>query len=108
VGNAKYAAKHQKTVDLVANHIKHDYKGGHKIAKLIRDMILPTIVTTIYPTPVSWRVIYEGVKYIWQQEAQEAMERIALLNKNKKQAYALVFGQCLPKMIISKVQRTGT
>ena len=34
------------------------------------------------------------------------MKRIALLNKNKKQAYALVFGHCLPELI-SKIQGTG-
>ncbi len=86
VGNAKYAAKYQKTVDVVANHIQCDYKGG-------------------YPTPAAGTVINKGLKYIWQQEVQEAMKRIVLLNKIKKQAYALVFGQCLPSSSArSKVQ----
>jgi hypothetical protein len=64
-------------------------------------MILPTIVALNYPTPVARMVINKGVKYIWQQEVQEV-----LLNKNKKQVYALVFGQCLPELI-SKIQDMG-
>ncbi len=106
VGNAKYAVKYQKTVDMVANHIQRDYKGGPKIAKAIRDMILPTIVTPNYSTSVAGTVINKEVKYIWQKEVQEAMKRIALLGKNKKQVYVLVFGQCLPKLN-SKIQGTG-
>jgi hypothetical protein len=47
-------------------------------------MILPTILTPTCPTPVARTVIDKGVKYIWQQEVQEAMKRIALRNKNKK------------------------
>ncbi len=60
--NAKYAAKYQKTVDVVANHIQHDYKGGPKIAKAIRDKILPTIVTPTCPTPVAGMVISKHQK----------------------------------------------
>jgi hypothetical protein len=47
-------------------------------------MILPTIVTPNYFTLVAGMVINGGVKYIWQQEVQEAMKRIALLDKCKK------------------------
>jgi hypothetical protein len=54
-------------------------------------MILPPIVAPSYPVPVAGMVINKGVKYIWQQEVQEAMKRIMLLNKNKKKVYALVF-----------------
>ena len=64
VGNAKYAVKYQKTVDMVANHIQRDYKGGPEIAKAIRDMILKTIVAPNYPSPGAGRVIDKRVKYI--------------------------------------------
>jgi hypothetical protein len=84
MGNAKYAAKYQNIVGIVANHIQRNYKGGPEIAKAIRYMILPTIVIPNYPIPVARMVINEGVKYILQQEVQEAMKRIALLDKNKK------------------------
>ncbi len=68
VGNAKYAVKYQKTVDVVANCIQCKYKGGPKIAKVIRDMILSTIITPTYPTTVARMVINKGVEYIWQQD----------------------------------------
>jgi hypothetical protein len=106
MGNAKYSAKYQKTADRVANHIQHNYKGGPKIAKTIRDMILPKIVAPNYPTPLAGTVINKGVKYIWQQEVLDAMKKISLLDKKKKQEYALVFGQCSPELI-SKIQDAG-
>ncbi len=43
IGNAKYTAKYQKTVDANANHIQKEYKGGPEIAKAIRDLSLRTI-----------------------------------------------------------------
>jgi hypothetical protein len=88
VGNAKYAEKYHKTVDMVANHIQRNYKVGPEKAMANRDMILPTIVTPIYPTPVAGMVIDKEVKYIWQQEVQKTMKRITLLDENKKRAYA--------------------
>jgi hypothetical protein len=69
-------------------------------------MIFPTIVAPNYPIPVVGMVIDKGVKYIWQQEVQEAMKRIAILNENKKQVYSFVTGQCLPELI-SKIQGSG-
>ncbi len=89
VGYAKYAAKYQKTVAAVANHIQRNNKGRLKIAKAIRDMILPTIVTPNYLISVAGMVIDKEVKYIWKQEVQEAMKRIALLKENKKEVNPL-------------------
>ncbi len=43
IGNAKYAAKYQKTKDAIANHIQKEYKRGPEIAKAFRDLSLPTI-----------------------------------------------------------------
>jgi hypothetical protein len=40
---AKYAAKFQKSVDAIAIHIQREYKGGPDIAKVIRDLVLPSI-----------------------------------------------------------------
>ncbi len=53
IGNAKYAAKYQKSVDAIANHIQKEYKGGPEIAKAIRDMSLPTIMIPPYPEKCS-------------------------------------------------------
>ena len=33
IGNAKYVAKYQKSVDAIVNHIQKEYKGGPEIAK---------------------------------------------------------------------------
>ena len=49
VGEAKYAAKYQKLVDAIANHIQKDYKGGPEMAQAIRDLELPVIDVPAYP-----------------------------------------------------------
>ncbi len=35
IGHAKFAAKYQKTVKAIANHIQKDYKRGPEIAKAL-------------------------------------------------------------------------
>jgi hypothetical protein len=95
IGNAKYAAKYQKSVDAMANHIQKEYKGGPEIAKAIRDLSLPTIVIPAYPTPATaGDPIDPGEVFLWQQDVTEAKKRKALLEENKKRAYAIVLGQC--------------
>ena len=37
IGNAKYTAKYQKSVDAIANHIQKEYKGGPEITKAIKE-----------------------------------------------------------------------
>jgi hypothetical protein len=91
IGNAKYAAKYQKSVDAIANHIQKEYKGGPEIAKAIRDLHLPTI--TIPPYPAT-NPVNPGEVFLWQQDVTEAKKRKALLEENTKRAYALVLGQC--------------
>ena len=94
IGNAKYAAKYQKTVDAIANHIQKEYKGGPEIAKAIRDMSLPTITIPAYPTAAGAAAVDPGDVFLWQQDVTEAKKRKALLEENTKRAYALVLGQC--------------
>jgi hypothetical protein len=80
IGNAKYMAKFQKTVDSIANHIQKKYKGGPEIAKAIRDLSLPTIVIPNYPRPsLVTAVINPGEVFLWQQDVTKAKKRIALL-----------------------------
>jgi hypothetical protein len=108
VENIKYATKYPKTVDGIANHIQNDYKGGPEIAKAIRNMILPVIAVPSYPSSIPGTTeVNAEAEFIRQQEVQEAMKRIALVNENKKQVYALVFGQCSPELV-SKIQGSGT
>ncbi len=94
IGNAKYAAKYQKSVDAIANHIQKEYKGGTEIAKAIRDMSLPTITIPAYPTVTGAAAVDPGDVFLWQQDVTEAKKRKALLEENTKRAYALVLGQC--------------
>jgi hypothetical protein len=50
IRSAKYAAKYQKLVDAIANHVQKEYKGGPKIAKAIKELSLPMIWIPNYPT----------------------------------------------------------
>jgi hypothetical protein len=99
IGNTKYVAKYQKTVDAIANHIQKQYKGGPEIAKAIRDLILPTIAIPEYPIPsLITAAIDPGEVFLWQQEVTKAKNRIVLLAENQKHSYALVLGQCSPEL----------
>ncbi len=102
IGHAKFAAKYQKTVEAIANHIQKDYKGGPEIAKALQDLSLPVIDIPNYPTGVGGTVD-SGTIYLWQEDVKEAKRKIALLKENKKCAYALIIGQCSPELV-SKIQ----
>jgi hypothetical protein len=89
-------------VEAIANHIQKDYKGGADIAKAPQDLRLPMISIPNYPTGTGG-VVDPGTEYLWKEDVKEAKRKIALLDKNKKRAYALVIGQCLPKLF-SKIR----
>jgi hypothetical protein len=104
VGNAKNAAKFQKSLDAIAIHIQREYKEGPDIAKAIRDLILPKFPLPTYPVPEGTPpVIDPGKLCMWQQKAQATKKCENLLKENMKRAYALVIGQSLPELI-SKVK----
>jgi hypothetical protein len=85
IRNIKYAAKYQKTVDAIANHIQKEYKGGPEIAKAIRDLSLPTIAIPDHPRPsLTTAVIDPGEIFLWQQDVTKTKKRITLLAKNNK------------------------
>jgi hypothetical protein len=95
----KYAAKYQKTVGAIANHIQKEYKGGPEIAKAIRDLCLLTITIPEYLRPSSTTAsINSGEVFLWQQDVTKAKKRIVLLAKNKKSSYALILGHCSPEL----------
>jgi hypothetical protein len=102
IGHAKFAAKYQKIVEAIANLIQKDYKGGPDIAKALRDLSLPVISIPNYPTRTG-RVVDPGTEYLWKEDVKEAKRKIALLEENKKCAYALVVGQCSPDLV-SKIR----
>jgi hypothetical protein len=102
IGHAKFAAKYQKMVKAIANHIQKDYKGGPNIAKALQDLSLPVISIPNYPTDIG-RVVDPGMEYLCKVDVKEAKRKIALLDRNKKRTYALVVGQCLPELV-SKIR----
>ncbi len=102
IGHAKFAAKYQKMVEAIANHIQKDYKGGPDIAKALQDLSLPVISIPNYPTGTDG-VVDPGMEYLWKENVNEAKRKIALLKENKKCTYALVVGQCLSELV-SKIR----
>jgi hypothetical protein len=84
IGNTNYAAKYQKSVEAIANHVQKEYNGGPEIMKAIRELSLPTIPIPNYPTANSRGTINPGEIFLWQQDVQEAKVGIFLLIKNKK------------------------
>ncbi len=99
IGNAKNADKYKKTVDAIANHIQREYKGGADIAKAIKALSLPTLQVPGYPRAKAGETaVNPGDIYIWQQDVAVVKKQIVQLEENKKRAYALVIGQCLPDL----------
>ncbi len=99
IGNAKYAAKYKKTVDVLANYIQREYKGEADIAKAIKELSLPTLQVPGYPKAKAGETVVDpGDVYIWQQDVAAIKKQIVQLKENKKRAYALVIGQCLPDL----------
>jgi hypothetical protein len=104
VGKAKYTAKFQKSCDVIAIHIQRDCKGGANIAKAIRYLVLPTFPLPTYPVPEGNPAVIDPEKqYMCQQKAQATEKHENLLEDNKKQAYALLTGQCSPE-VVSKIK----
>ncbi len=48
-------------------------------------------------------VVDPGMEYLWKEDVKEGKRKIALLDKNKKRAYALVIRQCSPELV-SKIR----
>ena len=99
IENAKYATKYKKTVDAIANYIQREYKGGANIPKAIKVLSLPTQQVPGYPKAKAGETAVDsGDVYIWQQDIALVKKQIVQLEENKKQAYALVIGQCSPDL----------
>ncbi len=103
VGNAKYAAKFQKSLDVIAIHIQRKYEVGPDVAKAIRDLVLPIVTLPAYLVGTNGNPPDPGEIYLWQQSITEANKRRLLIEDYKKRAYTLVFGQCSSKLI-SKIK----
>ena len=90
IGNAKYAAKYKKTVDVIANYIQIEYKGwGADIAKAIKELSLPTLHIPGYPKAKAGETVVDpGDMYIWQQDVSAVKKQIVQLElaRSRQQA----------------------
>ncbi len=87
-------------LEVIANYVQCEYKGGSDIAKAMRNLALPTFDLPDYPTPKPGKtMVNPGKIFLWQQEVQETKKQIVQLQENKKHAYALVIGQCSPNLL---------
>jgi hypothetical protein len=80
IGHAKFAAKYQKMVEAIANHIQKDYKGGLEIAKTLRDLSLPVIDTSQTTPPgsaeqLTWERYTYGKKMSRRQRGRSPSSR---------------------------------
>jgi hypothetical protein len=57
----------QKSVDAIVIHVQHEYKGGSDIAKVIRDLVLPSMSLPPYLSGTSGNPPDLGEIYFWQQ-----------------------------------------
>jgi len=86
-------------VNVIANYIQREYKGGADIAKAIKDLSLPTLQVPGYPKAKAGETAVDpGDLYIWQQDIAAVKKQIIQLEENKKRVFVLVIGQCLPDL----------
>ena len=88
-------------VDAIANYIQREYKGGADITKANKALSLPTLQVPGYPKAKTGETIVDpGDVNIWQHDVAAKKKQINQLKENKKHAYVLVIGQCLPNLDI--------
>ena len=77
IRNVKYAAKYKKTVDVIANHIQKEYKGGPDIAKAIRELSLQSLVILAYLTAKARETVVDPREvFLWKQYMVTAKKQI--------------------------------
>ena len=107
IGHAKYVAKFISSCDKIILYVQEKYEQGMVIAEVMRTMELKEIKLPKYPKPKAGATTLEdGEAFLWQQEVTERKKAIIKANDNKNRAYALVLGQCLPKLT-SKVKASN-
>jgi hypothetical protein len=74
---------------------------------LIRDLVPLSVSLPPYPTSTSGNPPNPGEIYLLQQSIPKTNTCKHLIKENRKQAYALMFGQCLPKLI-SKIKSSDS
>ena len=102
VGEARFAAKFQKTTDNIALYVQREYTDGASVAFDMKTMIATMIV--LPSTPASGAS--DAETFIWKEEYKEAKKKKNTLEANNKKAFALIYGQCSPKLI-SKIKASN-
>jgi hypothetical protein len=96
IGEAKFAAKFQKSTKNIALYVQRKYTDG---ASLAHDMKLMRATSIALPQPLNSGTS-DSDMFIWKEEYKEAKKKKIVLEENNKKAFYLVYGQCLPKLII--------
>jgi hypothetical protein len=66
IGNAKYAAKYKKSLNANANYVQRRYNGGPEIAKVMKDLVQPTIIVPTYPVATTGGQFNPGEVFLCQ------------------------------------------
>jgi hypothetical protein len=103
IGAFKYAAKYKKLLEVIANYVQREYKGGPEIATAIRELKMRMLNLPPYLVGTMGSPPDQGGIFFWKQDVQDMKKKLSLLEENKKRTYALVMGQCSPKLE-SKIQ----
>jgi len=102
VGEARFAAKFQKTTDNIALYVQREYTDGAAVAFDMKAMVATVVV--LPPMPAS--AATDAETFMWKEDYKEAKKKKNALEANNKKAFALIYGQCSPKLI-SKIKASN-
>ena len=86
VGEARFAAKFQKTTDSIALYVQREYTDGASVAFDMKTMIATIIALPPAPTSRASKIN----KFIWKEEYKEAKKNKIALDSNNKKSLALI------------------
>ena len=86
VGEARFAAKYQKTTDNIALYVQREYTDGAGVAYDMKAMVATVIVLPQVPA----RGASEADMFMWKEEYKQAQKKINAMEENNKKAFALV------------------
>jgi hypothetical protein len=86
-------------VDAIANHVQKEYTGGSWTQDCIKELSLPMILISTYPTVKSGGQSTQEMCPCGNKTTKKRKpRRITLLIENKKCVYALVLEECSTKL----------
>ncbi len=102
VGEARFAAKFQKTTDNIALYVQRKYTDGASVAFDMKTIIATIIVLPSMPASGA----SNAKTFVWKEEYKEAKKKKNALEANNKKAFPLIYGQCSPKLV-SKIKASN-